>query len=532
MEDEEQQLLKRRNIQQESVNAQNYPGVRPAGIEINQENDNTNKKGFTGRLALAMAACTMGSSFQFGYNTGIVNAPETVIKEFYNTTCNERNHPEDYCDNLIVPLWSLTVAMYAVGGMIGGVSAGKLANLWGRKRTLLLNNILMIISIAVEISSKYADSYEVLIVGRLIVGVNAGINTGIAPMYLSEISTVGLRGLCGTFNQLCITLGVLTSTVVGLNTVLGRSDTWQYAFGVPLVLVVWQLVALSCCPESPRFLVIQRQEDLEAERALVWLRGTTNVHKEMQEMIAERDAQRREKQFYVCDLFRDPELRKPMVICIIMHLSQQWSGINAVIYYSTSIFMGAGLRESSAEMATLATGAVNSSMTLVSALLMDRLGRRTLHLTGLGGMFIFSLILTSGQIYQTYDDHNWLGIICVMAVIGYIIFFATGPGAIPWFFTAELFAQGSRSAAVSVGVVVNWAANATVGFVFPILQKNIKAYSFIPFVAFLGFSWMFTFYQVPETKGRTIEDITALFRVKDIPYQQIPQHSDSDSESQ
>ncbi|KAL4221554.1 Solute carrier 2 [Mactra antiquata] len=140
------------------------------------------KSDFTGHLALAMAACTLGSSFQFGYNTGIVNAPEKVLKEFYNDTYHRR-HTDDYlnCDDdskencsILTVLWSVTVSLYCVGGMLGGVSAGYWADKFGRKKTLMLNNILMIISLTIEISSKYLHSYEVLIVGRFFIGINAG----------------------------------------------------------------------------------------------------------------------------------------------------------------------------------------------------------------------------------------------------------------------------------------------------------------------------------------------------------------------
>ncbi|XP_045162994.2 solute carrier family 2, facilitated glucose transporter member 3-like isoform X1 [Mercenaria mercenaria] len=492
------------------------------------------KNDFTARLALSIAACTLGSSFQYGYNTGVVNAPEKVLKGFYNTTYQERHNESLNCGDsasnctTLTILWATTVSIYCIGGMMGGVSAGYWANRFGRKRTLLLNNIIMVIALAVEILSKNLKSYEVLIIGRFIAGINAGINTGVAPMYLSEISTVSLRGLCGTFNQLCITFGVFTSTVMGLNHVLGTDSHWQYALGFPALMVVWQLCTLSFCPESPRFLLIQRNSEEEAERALVWLRGTHDVSDEIEEMIAEREHAKHIKKFTVCDLFHTEELRTPLVICLAMHLSQQLAGINAVIYYSTSIFETAGLSESYSQYATLGTGAVNVCMTFVSALIMDKVGRRSLHLLGLGGMFIASYILTLGLIYDQYDSgHSWVGVICVLAVVFYIIFFASGPGAIPWFFTAELFAQGPRPAAVSIGVLVNWSANFCVGLFYPFLQEAIKAYSFIPFVVFLAIFWVYTLFRVPETKGKTIEEITAQFQTS-VRYSPVPVTDEND----
>lgn len=371
----------------------------------------------------------------------------------------------------------------------------------------------MIISVVIEVVSKNLSSYEVLIIGRFFIGINAGINTGIAPMYLSEISPVSLRGLCGTFNQLCITFGVFISTILGLKDVLGTPSHWQLALGFPLVMVVWQLCALSFCPESPRFLLINRNSEDEAEIALVWLRGTVDVSDEIDEMISERERAKQIKKFSIGDLFHTKELRTPLIICLMMHLSQQLSGINAVVYYSTDIFKTAGFGIDEAQHATLITGATNVCMTFVSALVMDKLGRRSLHLFGLGGMFVATYILTLGLVYndKASGDHKWVGYICVIAVVFFIICFASGPGSIPWFFTAELFGQGPRPAAVSVGVLVNWSANFCVGLGFPFLQESIKVYSFIPFVVFLGIFWVFTLFKVPETKGLTIEQITAQF---------------------
>lgn len=487
---------------------------------------------------MSIAACTLGSSFQYGYNTGIVNAPEKVLKEFYNKTYYNRTEEylicgddvESHCAILTV-LWAATVSIYCIGGMIGGVSAGYWCDKFGRKRTLLLNNILMVIAVVVEVLSKKLNSYEVLIIGRFLIGINAGINTGTAPMYLSEISPVSLRGLCGTFNQLCITFGVFMSEIMGLSSVLGTESRWQYAFGFPLIMVVWQLCTLSCCPESPRYLLIHKNSEEEAEKALFWLRGTHDVSDELNEMIAEREHAKHIKKFSVKDLFQSEELRKPLVICLAMHLSQQLAGINAVIYYSTNIFETAGLSPDAAQYSTLATGAVNVCMTFVSALMMDRLGRRSLHLLGLGGMFVASYVLTLGLIYDEYDKgHKWVGVICVLAVIIYIIFFASGPGSIPWFFTAELFAQGPRPAAVSVGVLVNWSANFCVGLGYPFLQEAIKAYSFIPFVLCLAVFWVYTLFKVPETKGKTIEEITAQFQTSNtVQYQKVPLSEESES---
>ncbi|KAL3862010.1 hypothetical protein ACJMK2_008015 [Sinanodonta woodiana] len=475
--------------------------------------EHSKKRDFTGNLAMAILACILGSSFQFGYNTGIVNSPAKVIKSFYNETYMNKTG-DIMSNNTLTMLWAITVSIFAVGGMIGGFSAGYWANRFGRRGALLRNNVLAVIGACVMFSSKYVRSYELLIAGRFIIGLNAGINTGIAPLYLSEIAPLSLRGFCGTFNQLAICSGVMTSQIVGLSYVLGTDDRWQFAVGFSVIPVIFQLCALSCCPESPRYLYLTKDEVDDAEIALQWLRKSVDVSDEIDEMASEKLAQSKLKKFSFGDLLRDPSLRAPLIISLVMQLSNQFSGINAVVYYSTSIFENAGLPSSLAQVATVITGAVNVCMTFVSALIMDRAGRRSLHLIGLGGMFVGSYILALGLIF--HNDYGWLKYVCIISVIVYIIFFASGPGSIPWFFVAELFAQGPRTAAVSIAVLVNWFSNFIIGLFFPILQNVSNQYSFIPFVVLLAVFWLYTLLKVPETKGKTIEEITALFQEKSV----------------
>ncbi|KAJ8319939.1 hypothetical protein KUTeg_001526 [Tegillarca granosa] len=370
--------------------------------EIDAIVSDSSGQGLTCNLIFAIASCILGSVIY-------------VIKKFYNESRYER-YGEIFSDSAITLLWSVTLSIYCAGGMIGGLSAGYLADKFGRKGIMLRNSLLTIIAAALFYFSKFTKSYEMLIVGRFIAGIAA---------------------------------------------------------------------------------------------ALKWLRGNLDVSDEIEEMKTEIEILQREEEFKFTDLFKKKELISPLIISVMMQLSQQFSGINAVIYYSTNIFRRANLTEQNAQYATLGTSAVNVVMTFISAIVMDRAGRRTLHLFGLGGLFIFSLILSISQILQ--PQFSWLTWVCIAAVVLYIIFFACGPGSIPWFIVAELFSQSSRPAAMSLAVLVNWTANFTVGLVFPELQKSIGNYSFIPFVVMLALFWLFTYWKVPETKGKTIEQITAMF---------------------
>lgn len=213
-------------------------------------------------------------------------------------------------------------------------------------------------------------------------------------MYISEIAPLNLRGGLGTVNQLAVTVGLLTSQVLGVEPLLGTDEGWPYLLGIAVFPSILQLILLPVCPESPRYLLISKGQEQAARDALRRLRNTSNIEDDIDEMRAEEQAQQAESKITMFELLRSPTLRMPLLIAIVMQLSQQLSGINAVFYYSTNLFITTGLSETSAKYATIGIGSVMVLMTLVSIPLMDRSGRRTLHLYGLGGMFIFSIFIT------------------------------------------------------------------------------------------------------------------------------------------
>ncbi|KAJ8355007.1 hypothetical protein SKAU_G00225740 [Synaphobranchus kaupii] len=214
-----------------------------------------------------------------------------------------------------------------------------------------------------------------------------------------------------------------------------------------------------------------------------------------------------EKKVTIPELFRTPAYRQPIIIAIVLQLSQQLSGINAVFYYSTSIFATAGVTEPI--YATIGAGVVNTIFTVVSLFLVERAGRRTLHLIGLGGMAISALFMTIAlKLVVTVPSMSYLAI---AAVFAFVAMFEMGPGPIPWFITAELFAQGPRPSAMAVSGCSNWTANFIVGLSFLKLKELCGPYVFIIFMILLIIFFIFTYFRVPETKGRTFEDIARGF---------------------
>merc|ERR1712004_173739 len=463
------------------------------------------KKGLNPRIGFAIAAGAIGSSFQHGYNTGVLNAPEVMIKQWTKSyvcpdAANEtleilpgdEHSVNNACNVSVTFIWSFVVSIFCIGGMMGGSVVGVVSSRLGRKGGLLLNNILVVIGAVLMGTAKAAGSYHMLILGRLIIGINAGLNAGLAPMYLAEISPTSLRGALGTVYQLIITMSILLSQVLGMGSLLGTPDGWPWLLAITAVPAIFQIATLPFCPESPKYLLLDKDDEHGAEEALQWLRGTIEVHDEMDEMKQEQ------------------ELRKPLIIAMMMMLAQQLSGINCAIFYSTNIFKEAGLNPTQSQSATLGMGAMNVAMTFVSLALIEKAGRKVLMLSGLSLMICMTIPLLASLL--TFTTVPAMSYVAVVAVITFVVGFATGPGSIPWFFVTELFAQSGRPTATSIAVTVNWSANFLVGLGFAPLNTLLGPYVFVVFMVIQLFFILYVYFVVPETKNRTTEEITARFR--------------------
>ncbi|XP_046364522.1 glucose transporter type 1-like [Haliotis rufescens] len=457
------------------------------------------------RLVVAICGAAMGS-LQFGYNTGVINAPEARIKEFMNATVMSRDGQEMDVDTQ-TNLFAVLVAAFAIGGAVGGLLAGLWADYFGRKNGSLINAVIGIGAAALLYFSRMTASYEMIIVGRLVVGFNCGLYTALAPIYLSEIASVNIRGALGVLHQLFVVSGLLISQILGFPEIFGNNQSWHVLLGLTALPCVLQLVVMPFCPETPRYLLITQGRELDARKVLESLRGGGDVGGEIAEMKKEAEQAMGDAKISAIMFVQERSLRMPLIISIVMHLSQQLSGINVIFYYSGNLFKGAGLDESTATHATSGVGAIMVAMTLVTIPLMDRVGRRSLHLIGLGGMIVSSILIT--VCLSLLDRVEWCNGASVAMALMFVVFFALGPGSIPWLIVAELFSQGARSSAISVSVLVNWVANFCVGYGFPHMQKGLMSFSFLPFTVLLVLFWIFLVMFLPETKGRTIEEISS-----------------------
>uniref|UniRef100_H2LTF1 Solute carrier family 2, facilitated glucose transporter member 5 n=1 Tax=Oryzias latipes TaxID=8090 RepID=H2LTF1_ORYLA len=428
-------------------------------------------KKITFPLLMSVGTAVLGS-LQFGYNTGVINAPQKIIENFINNTWLER-YQEPITKVSLTAIWSLSVSIFSVGGIVGSFSVGLFLNRFGRRNSMLMANILAFIASALMGFSKMAKSWEMLIVGRFVVGLYSGLSTGFVPMYVGEVSPTALRGALGTLHQLGIVIGILMAQVFGLEVIMGNDQLWPLLLAFIFIPAIVQCILLPLCPKSPRYLLINKNEESKAKAVLKKLRGTNDVSSDMQEMKEESRQMMREKKVTILELFRSPLYREPIFIAVMLQLSQQLSGINALF-------------------------------------VVERAGRRSLHLLGLLGMAGAAVLLTIAL--ALLDQLEWMSYVSIVAIFAFVAFFEIGPGPIPWFIVAELFSQGPRPSAMAVAGFSNWTANFIVGMGFQYVQELCGPYVFIIFAVLLLLFFVFTYFKVPETKGRTFDDIAAGFR--------------------
>ncbi|KAF6111463.1 solute carrier family 2 member 7 [Phyllostomus discolor] len=417
-------------------------------------------------LVLATLSAAFGSAFQYGYNLAVVNTPHKVLKAFYNDTYFER-HGTVPGETDALLLWSCTVSMFPLGGLLGSLAVGPLVDRCGRKGTLLINNIFAIVPAVLMGVSKVAKAFELIIFSRVVLGVCAGISYSALPMYLGELAPKNLRGTLGTMTEVFVIVGIFLAQIFSLQAILGNPT------------------------------------------ALRTLRGWADVEDEIEEMRAEDQAERAEGRLSVLNLLTFRPLRWQLVSMVVLMAGQQLSGVNAINYYADMIYTSAGVDAAHSQYVTVGAGVVNIVMTVVSAGTVECLGRRRLLLVGYGICGSACLTLTLALLFQsTVPELSYLSVICVFA---YISGHSIRPSPVPSVVRTEIFLQSSRPAAFMVDGAVHRLTNFIVGFVFPSIQEAIGAYSFLVFACICLVTAVYIHVVIPETKGRTFVEINRIF---------------------
>ncbi|XP_028613901.1 solute carrier family 2, facilitated glucose transporter member 9 isoform X2 [Grammomys surdaster] len=459
-------------------------------------------------LVVAALVGAFGSSFLYGYNLSVVNAPTPYIKAFYNETWGRRHgHPID--PDTLTLLWSVTVSIFAIGGLVGTLMVKMIGKFLGRKSTLLVNNGFAISAALLMACSLQAGTFEMLIVGRFIMGVDGGIALSALPMYLNEISPKEIRGSLGQVTAIFICVGVFSGQLLGLPELLGKESTWPYLFGVIIVPALVQLASLPFLPESPRYLLFEKHDEAGTMKAFQTFLGKEDVSQELEEALAESRVQRNLRLVSVFELLRAPFVRWQVITVIITMASYQLCGLNAIWFYTNSIFGKAGIPQDKIPYITLSTGGIETLAAIFSGLVIERLGRRPLLIGGFGLMALFFGTLTVTLTLQ--DRAPWIPYLSIVCILAIIASFCSGPGGIPFILTGEFFQQSERPAAFIIAGTVNWLSNFVVGLLFPFIQKSLNSYCFLVFATICTAGAIYFYFVLPETKNRTHAEISQAF---------------------
>ncbi|CAN0179611.1 unnamed protein product [Bubo scandiacus] len=466
----------------------------------------------TGHLTFPLLSVTLlvsfGSSMLYGYNLAVVNSPAVHIKAFYNTTWSQR-YGYGLDPGPLTLLYSLTVSIFALGGLVGSLLVGVLVERYGRNGALSRSALLVLLASGFMGFSQELRSPEMVIIGRSITGLHSGICLSVVPLYLGEIAPKNLRGFLGLMPSIFICLGVFFAQVLGLPELLGKDRLWPLFLSVVAVPASLQLLLLRCFPESPRYLLIERNDVCGATKALCRFLGTPDVQGVIEEMKEEQRLLSSVEMISVWQLLRDRSVRWQTLSVVVVNAGMQLSGIDAIWFYTNTIFQNAGIPVSQIPYTTVGTGAIEVVAGLIGCFTIEKLGRRPLIITGFCAMGICLAGITVSLLLQTALP--WMRYVSVVCVIGIIAGFCMGPAGIPFLMTAELFTQSHRPAAYIMGGSLNWLCNFTIGFIFPFLQMSAGAFCYLVFCSICLLVALYVYLVIPETRNKTFMEISHIF---------------------
>lgn len=472
-------------------------------------------------LLVAGISTTFGAAIPTGYNIGVINAPANFIKEWCNETIFE-SYGSVLSATSLNTFWSTVVSIFLIGGVIGSLGGAWVADKLGRKKSFLCCGILLVLGGICFQFCRAVGSVELLLLGRVLVGLAAGLTTTTVPMYLTELAPINLRGAIGVFCSMGVTGGVVVGQVISLEEVFGTEELWQFALSFYVILVLTFFVPYHWLPESPKYLYIIKEKRDEAINEIKRL-GGTNVRddyiKQQVEAMRNEDAsncvsedeearQSKTKQRTIWSVLKDPTLTLPLVLVCALQGGQQLSGINAVFFYSVSIFESVGLSSTDAKFANLGAGCLNLFVAFFTPILMEKFNRRFLALLSCSMCAVFLFTLTF--IVYFIEQVNWFAHASIFAVLLYILFYQIGLGPIPYFIGSELFEVGPRSAAMAMGSLASWGCNFIVAMLFTNLQSAWGAFVFLPFTVTCVLLTILLKIYLPETRGRHVSSIVPL----------------------
>lgn len=449
-----------------------------------------NKNAMPGALALVMLVAAMGG-FLFGYDTAVINGANQYLTQYFALTPAQEG---------------FAGASAILGCIPGAMVAGFVSDRFGRRKVLFFCAIFFAAS---AVLSAVPRTFTEFLAARFLGGLGIGATSMVCPVYIAELAPADRRGRLGSLFQLGIVLGIfitlfINAIIQGLgDTAWNTASGWRWMLGAEVVPAAALLLIVYLVPESPRWLV-QRGRETEARVILEPIAGAAAAETEIAEVRAAIAGE--EGRF--SELF-SPRFRLPLLIAIVLMAFSQFSGINAIMYYSTKIFTTAGVGVQDAFMASAMVGLVNLAFTAVAIAFVDRAGRRMLLLIGLAVQTL-ALGAVGGMLRADVG-----GLPLLAAILAFIAAFAMALGPIPWIICSEIFPTRIRGRAMSLATFTIWTACYAVTQTFPMLNDNPAigpAVTFWVYGALSLAAWLFVLARVPETRGRTLEEIERFWR--------------------
>jgi sugar porter (SP) family MFS transporter len=442
---------------------------------------------------IGVGVVTFLAGLLFGYDQGVISGALPLLVRDLDLSTLESE---------VITSW------VTLGALFGALVAGGTADRIGRRWTAVGAGVLFAAGALIEAVAPGAGT---LTVGRVITGLGVGFASVVAPLYAAEMAPKRLRGRFVSTYQLAITVGIFLAYLA--DDALTGSDRWRLMFGLAVIPGVALVIGFLVMPESARWLLKMGRRD-EARGSLVKVDGPEVADAELATIEADLEAEAREGQASWGEVF-SPGLRRALWVGVGLATLQQVTGINAIIYYANEIFAEAGFTtaEQQAKATLYAVGAVNVLATLIAVAWVDRFGRRPLLLTGLVGMTVS--LAAVGMSFAALENEpagatstTVGGIVTVLALVVFIASFAFSMGPIVWTLISEIYPNRVRGRAISVATAVNWLAAFVVAqFFLSIVDAIGESTTFFVFAALCVVSFAFVWRLVPETKGRSLEEI-------------------------
>ncbi len=395
----------------------------------------------------------------------------------------------------------LVVSSIIVGCMVGAFTIGRFSDKNGRKAALILSAVLFLVS---GIGSGLAQGMGHLIIARFIGGYAVGAVSVTIPTYISEVTPPNIRGTLGSLNQLGVVIGILIAYAINLY-VADMDNSWRLMLAQPVIFGIPFLLFLFIrFPESPRWLMMKQKNDRALKVLNRLLDDPAEAETEYQEIEESftKTGEKSDNKIKLIDIFKGP-LGKIMFLGIMLATFQQITGINAIIAYAPVIFEKTGVGGNTALIQSIILGAVNFAFTLVAVWLIDKVGRKQLLLWGSAGMVI-SLTYISYAFFA--DKASGIGVF--IAILSYIAFFAASLAPVMWVVTSEIYPNKIRGVAMSVSTAVSWVCTFITVQFFPIILEGLGGgISFGFFLVFSLLAFLFILIKIPETKGKSLEQI-------------------------